>query len=325
MAASSEPSDADVGVYEAVEEDPGDSGEMAQAYGPSVEQMAPLHQWRRSLLDANPDLGGELPVVTGRDPQVFEIRLPHLPAYQEFAGDSVSVGVLVSPEGEVQEIRPLSDLSANKQLIFPLLLNEAFNHYQGFRSSEQFQIYWFSVQFLPATRSEEVEQPDLEPEPDAVSDPEAETFTSAQDLEKVRRYLLPLKLGEAAQGRLGAWLDDIEVRWSLPEEPSLLIKQDIPTSELDEPQRLAFAILVDESGNLREPEPYPLQWTENEQLNHYAQQVLAESLAQGELELPALGEVVADVVVVDLIPTDSASPAIDSSSLPVQAPESSLK
>lgn len=308
-----------------------ESGEMAQAYGPLVDRMTRFYRWQNSLGEANPDLKGQVQSKAERDPQVIEGILPPLPGYQEFVGRSVDVGVLVNPQGEVVQIRRLSDVSAQDRLIWRQLLDHTFERYEGFPEAELFRTYWFEVRFSPEARPFEADQPVSEAEPEAAREPEPETLTPAQDPQAAWEYLLPLEVSEEAEERWVAWFHNIEAGLRLPEQPSLSIKRELPASQLAAPQRVIFAILVDEAGNLREPEPYFLQWTGNEQLDYYAQQALVDSLAQGELELPASGEVMADVVVVDLIPSEGSPSAIDKSSPPdnpsqaPEAPDSSLK
>lgn len=325
--ASSEPSESEAEGDQAAR-DGQNSGGMEEEHRAGVQLTTDFNAWLRPLYDANPDLEEQLQQHIGQDPQVIEGVLPPQSAYQELVGRSVYVGVLVNPQGEVEQVSPLP---ANGDRVLQLALNYTFGEHYEFPEAEQFRAYWFEVHFSPEARPIEADKPVPEAEPDAAREPEPETLTSAQDSEKVWQYLLTLEISEQAQERWAAWFHNIEAGLSLPEEPSLFIKRDLPASRLAAPQRVAFAILVDEAGNLRESDPYPLQLTGDEQLDYYARQALVDSLAQGELVLPASGEVMADVVVVDLIPTEGSPSAIDKSSQPanpsqaVEAPESPLK
>ncbi|WP_159786721.1 hypothetical protein [Sodalinema gerasimenkoae] len=320
--ASSEPSESEAERDQATR-DGQDSGGMGEEYLAGVQLTTHFNDWLLAVFEGKPDLEEQLQRQTGQDPQVIEGVLPPQSAYQELVGRSVYVGVLVNPQGEVEQVSPLP---ANGDRVLQLALNYTFGEHQEFPESQQFQAYWFEVHFSPEARPIEAEKPVPETEPDqeAATEPETEIATPDSDPEKVWQYLLPLEMGEEAQERWAAWFHNIEAGLSLPEQPSLFIKRDLPASQLASPQRVAFAILVDESGNLRDLDPYPLQLTGDDQLDNYAQQALEDSVAQGELELPASGTVVADVVVVDLIPTEGSASAIDKSSPadnPSQAPE----
>ena len=278
---------------------PESEGETEQAgitpsgdgYRPGMAIVGDYHAWLGQVYEANPGLEDNTRVWSQRDPRVIEGTLPPQPAYERFLGESFYVGVLVAPDGRVDQLSPLP---ASPDLLLQPLLENIFNN-TPFPEQDQYRAYWFQVNFTPSAEA-------IDPEPSEAEPSERTRLAPEQAL----AYISPLDLGETAQQRwltwLDTWRDNSDLSLSLPPEPSIVLKRELPSSRLAQPQRVVFAITQDQAGNLLGASPYPLQLTGNEALDQYARQSLIEALAERNLESSLPGQVLADVMVVDLIP-----------------------
>lgn len=280
-------------------------------YRPGMALVGEYHAWLEQVYEANPSLEDNTSVGSQRDPQVIEGTLPPQPAYERFLGQSFYVGVLVAPDGSVDQLSPLPD---RPDLLLQPLLENVFSN-TTFPEQDQYRAYWFQVNFTPEAQAIDPDSSDpdsSEPEP---SKPEPDPIRLGP--EQALAYVSPLELGETAQERwltwLDTWLDDSDLSLSLPQEPSIFLKRELPSSRLAEPQRVVFAITQDQAGNLLGASPYPLQVTGDEELDQYARQSLIEAVAERNLDSLAPGQVLAEVIVVDLIPTEGSADAVKKS------------
>gem|GEM_PF-2778123 len=312
-------------------------------YRPGMALVGEYYGWLDQVYNADPDLEENTTVWEEREPQEIEGVLPPQPVYERFLGESFYVGVLVTPEGTVDQFSPLP---VDDNRLLRLALETTFDNY-SFPEQDQYRAYWFQVNFTPeaeaidpepseaeSSEAESSEAESSEAESSEAESSEAES-SEAESSEPTRlapeqalAYISPLDLGETAQQRwltwLDTWLDDSDLSLSLPEEPSIVLKRELPSSQLSEPQRVVFAITQDQAGNLLGASPYPLQVTGDEALDQYARQSLIEALAERNLESSVPGQVLADVMVVDLIPTEEPTDAVQKSPPGVdQAPEPS--
>lgn len=289
-----------------------------EGYRPGMALMGEYYSWLDEVYDANPDLENNTSVWGERDPQVIEGTLPPQPAYDRFSGQSFYVGVLVAPDGTVDQLSPLP---ASRDLLLRQLLEDIFNDY-SFSEQDQYRAYWFEVNVTPEARA--IESPETSKPDTSESTPQPESLNP--EGEEALAYLRPLDIGESAQERwltwLDTWLDSDDVSLSLREEPSVFLKRELPSSRLAEPQRVVFAIAQDAAGNLLGNSPYPLQVTGDEELDQYARQSLLAALADRNVESSASADVLADVMVVDLIPTEESADTVQKSPPGVnEAPE----
>ncbi len=307
----SSPSESDEGTEQAGITPSGDG------YRPGMAIVGDYHAWLGQVYEANPGLEDNTSVWSQRDPRVIEGTLPPQPAYERFLGESFYVGVLVAPDGTVDQLNPLP---ASPDLLLQPLLENIFNN-TPFPEQDQYRAYWFQVNFTPEAEAIDPEASEPRPsEPEASeprpSEPEASEPISLRT-EEALAYVSPLNLGETAQERwltwLDTWRDDSDLSLSLPEEPSIVLKRELPSSRLAQPQRVVFAITQDAAGNLLGASPYPLQVTGDEELDQYARQSLIEALAERNLESSVPGQVLADVMVVDLIPTEEPTDTVQKS------------
>jgi hypothetical protein len=325
---------------------PESEGETEQAgvipsgdgYRPGMAIMRDYYAWLGQVYEANPSLEDNTRVWSQRDPQVIEGTLPPQPAYERFLGQSFDVGVLVAPDGRVDQLSPLP---ASPDLLLQPLLENIFNN-TPFPEQDQYRAYWFQVNFTPEAQAIDPESSEPEPSEPESSEPEPSEPESSKPEpsepepsepislgpEQALAYISPLNLSETAQERwltwLDTWLNDSDLSLSLPQEPLIVLKRELPSSRLAQPQRIVFAITQDQAGNLLGASPYPLQVTGDEALDQYARQILIEALAERNLESSASDQVLADVMVVDLIPTEGPTDTVQKSPPGVdQAPEPS--
>lgn len=325
-----------------------DSGSGYQA---GIDVLDDYYAWVQSLYTTDETLEDRLVVWEERDPQPIEGKLPPQQAYQVLAGQQVYAGVVVSPEGEIEniqtgegaELNPMPLPMGSSDRVLDLALEYTFSEHYNFPQSDRPRAYWFLVRFqaLEETAPEPTpepnptnppeKQPNAEGTPEG-SNPENRNPTPGEstppmktpgtgngvDLREGFAYIQPLGIPEEAQRRWLTWLRQFEIAPTLTEQPIQQVRVVVPPEVTPQPQRVVFAIAISPEGTLVEDRLLPLQLTGNPQLDERARAYLSSD----EASFPASGELQADLFVVEFVPSNNpninGSTAEDSSTKPMQ-------